>query len=75
MLHTRSIHTFGMAAAIGVVGIDRSGRALWVGTVAPGSVVLDRAVTWVAELPPGSALPPPGLLLRVVPMLGPCPDP
>ncbi|MCJ7724858.1 MAG: hypothetical protein MUP76_00510 [Acidimicrobiia bacterium] len=74
LLRTRSIHTAGMGHPITAVGIDSGGRVRWSGTIAPGGVVFDRAATWVAELPPGAAPPPPGRLLRAVPMLGRCPD-
>jgi len=62
-----------MREPLGVVSLGPEGRVRRVGALAPGRLFRDRGACWVIELPPGRPLPPEGMVLRVVPILAPCP--
>ena len=75
LLRTSSVHTAGMVGAIDAIGLDGSGTVRWVRTLYPASLVRDRAVSWIAELPVGGSRPHRGCRLRAVPILGRWPEP
>jgi hypothetical protein len=73
VLAARSVHGFGMAEALGVVSLGPDDVVRRAGVLHPGRLFYDRGACWVIELPPGRLLPPPGMVLRAVPILAPCP--
>jgi hypothetical protein len=75
LLQARSVHGFGMREPLGVVSLDPGGRVRRVEMLLPRRVFWDRRAGWVMELPISRPPPPPGLVLRLVPILAPCPGP
>lgn len=61
----RSVHTFGMAAPLGVVFVSRGGRVLVARTVLPGRIATCLRARLVLEVPPHVGLPAPGAVLVV----------
>jgi len=69
LLRTRSVHTIGTGGPVAAFGIGGEGGVRWSRLVPARRVVYDRGASWIGELPPGTPLPGPGTVLRVVPML------
>jgi len=62
-----------MREPLRVVFLDRAGRVRRVGLLPPHRVLWDPGAVWVIELPLARPPPEPGMGLRVVPILAPCP--
>ncbi len=73
MLAARSVHGLGMREALGVVSLGPDSVVRRAGVLPPARLFWDRGACWVIELPPGWPLPPPGMVLRAVPILALCP--
>ena len=65
LIDSSSVHTFGMAAPIGVVGIDELNRVVAARFVPPNRVVWLRGSTMILEVPEGSGLPDVGTRLSL----------
>lgn len=66
------VHGRGMAHALGVVGLERTGRVVEIRRLEPGRRTVLAGADLVLELPPGDPLPAIGLCLTARPMLGLC---
>ena len=75
LLRTRSVHTIGARGPVAAFGIGGGGEVRWSRLVPVHRVVYDCNSSWIGELPPGTALPGTGTVLRVVPMLAGWPEP
>jgi hypothetical protein len=57
LLHTRSVHGFGLRRPLTVVTIDPAGTVTGRSRLAPRRVLVFPAVRWVLELPDGHPVP------------------
>ena len=67
LIDTSSVHTFGMATPIGVVGIDEHNRVVAAKVVPPNRVVWLKGSRLILEVPEGGDLPGVGTRLRLEP--------
>jgi hypothetical protein len=67
LLRTRSVHTFGLRAPLGVVSLDDGLVVRRSAIVGPRRVVIDPGATWILELPVTRPLPGVGASLRILP--------
>lgn len=67
LIDTSSVHTLGMTAPIGVVGIDGHMRVVASRVVPPNRVVWLRGSRLILEVPDGTRLPDVGTRLRLDP--------
>lgn len=66
LLRTRSVHGFGMAEELAVVGIGRDERVGAVRVLRPGRMVTIPGSRWILELPRDHPLPAVGDRVRLV---------
>lgn len=66
LLRARSVHSFGMHEALGLVSLDGAGRVRRVGVLSPGGLFWDQGACWVIELPLSRPPPPVGVTLRLL---------
>jgi hypothetical protein len=75
LLHTRSIHGWGLVLPLRWIGLDGIGRVTATGVLRPRRVVrAPQPTCWMAEVPDRVPPPPIGEWLRVVPILAVWPD-